>query len=156
MTLRSRPEILRILAVPRSATVTRDRAVARHLVRAGYGLACALTLGCGGADSLRPDQTPGPGTTDSSQVRLRGPFTTIAACTPPTAPADATLSIASDVVYSPGNGDAQRMDIVGPASASRRPMVLLIHGGGWRHGQRNDDSLRFTARVLAGEGFVAA
>jgi acetyl esterase/lipase len=48
------------------------------------------------------------------------------------------------------------MDIVAPSSGTRRPMLLLIHGGGWRHGLRNDDSLRFTARVLAGQGYVTA
>jgi acetyl esterase/lipase len=113
-------------------------------------LAGAFTLACGGSDSVAP------AVADSTQVQVTGSFASVRACAPPSAPADATLSIATGVVYSAGKGDAQRMDIVAPKGASQRPMVLLLHGGGWRHGLRTDDSLRFTARVLAGQGFVAA
>lgn len=93
---------------------------------------------------------------DTTTTPLRGPFASVVSCTPPSAPADATLSIRPNVIYSSAGGEQQRLDIVGPATGAGRPMVLLIHGGGWRHGLRNDDSLRFTARVLAGQGYIAA
>jgi acetyl esterase/lipase len=80
----------------------------------------------------------------------------VTSCAPPAAPSDATLIVRPNVVFASTAGEQQAMDVVAPSAGSGRPMVLLIHGGGWRHGLRNDDSLRFTARVLAGQGYVAA
>ena len=93
---------------------------------------------------------------ETPRAPLTGTFANITACAVPTAPPDATLSVRPDIVYSSAGGESQKLDVVGPATGSNKPMVMLIHGGGWRHGERNDDSLRFTARVLAGQGFVAA
>jgi len=123
---------------------------AARVARLAVALVGAFALACGGSDSVAP------ATADSTRVQLNGSLATVRTCAPPSAPADATLSIASGIVYSAGRGDTQRMDIVAPKGASQRPMVLLLHGGGWRHGLRTDDSLRFTARVLAGQGLVVA
>ena len=146
MLVRTSIETLQALSAPGCAPNDCGRWAARLIV----ALAGAFTLACGGSDSVAP------AVADSTRVQVAGSFGSVRACAPPPAPADATLSIATNVVYSAGKGDTQRMDIVAPKSASQRPVVLLLHGGGWRHGLRTDDSLRFTARVLAGQGFVVA
>ncbi len=146
--MRVRPSIETIQTHSMHGSAPNDGAgpVARLVVL----LAGALTLACGGSDSVAPAAA------DGGQPEGNGSFASVRACAPPSAPADATLSIASGIVYSAGKGETQRLDIVAPRGASQRPMVLLLHGGGWRHGLRTDDSLRFTARVLAGQGFVVA
>jgi acetyl esterase/lipase len=44
------------------------------------------------------------------------------------------VSVKRDVAY--GADDAQRMDVYLPAHADRAPVLLLVHGGGWRHGDK--------------------
>lgn len=46
--------------------------------------------------------------------------------------------IQRDVVYSPAAADraAQSLDVYAPAAGDKLPVVLWIHGGGWRHGDK--------------------
>lgn len=60
-----------------------------------------------------------------------------------------------DVVYSCVNGQELRLDIYEPINpfSQSRPAVLLIHGGAWAAGSK--DEFRDTARNLARLGYVA-
>jgi acetyl esterase/lipase len=121
----------------------------------------AMVAACSGSRNdpvapTAPNDPSAPSVPVTPRPPLTGPFANVTSCTVPSAPADATLRIRPDIVYSSSSGEQQKLDVVGPGSGTGKPMVLLIHGGGWRHGERNDDSLRFTARVLAGVGYIAA
>jgi acetyl esterase/lipase len=60
-----------------------------------------------------------------------------------------------DIVYDSRFGDATKMDFYLPESSSgARPAVLLIHGGGWSGGSK--DNMQVVARRLARSGYVAA
>ena len=59
------------------------------------------------------------------------------------------------VVYDARYDDATNMDVYLPSgSGSRRPAVMLIHGGGWYIGEKEDFIL--TAHRLSASGYVAA
>lgn len=66
---------------------------------------------------------------------LAGP----AAAQAPVKIAGAGLRVLADVAYGPD--DDQRMDIYLPAEAGARPapVILMVHGGGWRHGDKAMD-----------------
>ncbi len=60
-----------------------------------------------------------------------------------------------DVVYGNGGGQDLKLDVFSPThGVEPSPAVVILHGGGWQQGSKND--LRDTARWLAGEGYVAA
>ena len=66
-------------------------------------------------------------------------------------------AVLADVPYDTRFGDAATMDIYipdGPAPAAGRPAVMLIHGGAWRFGSKDDYDA--AAERLARAGFVAA
>src|SRR5688572_30270602 len=60
-----------------------------------------------------------------------------------------------DVAYDDRHGDSTVMDVYLPeGSATARPGVMFIHGGGWRAGTK--DHHTEAARRLARSGYVAA
>ncbi len=59
-----------------------------------------------------------------------------------------------DIVYASPGGRALHLDLLRPLGSARCPAVLLIHGGGWRSGDRSM-SLPMAIR-LASHGYVAA
>jgi acetyl esterase/lipase len=63
------------------------------------------------------------------------------------------VDIREDVAYGTGNGRELRCDVyTPPGTASRRPAVLLVHGGGWRQGDKTQ--LRGYGVLLGMAGFV--
>ena len=66
------------------------------------------------------------------------------------------LRVARDLVFSRAGGEPIAMDLFGPRGdeVELAPVVLLLHGGGWRRGERGHVSSM--ARALAGRGFVGA
>ena len=65
-----------------------------------------------------------------------------------------SVQVTENVPYRDGNS-AWTLDLYSkPAQGQKRPAVVLIHGGGWRTGDKR--SLRNEAQYLAGRGFVAA
>ncbi|MFM7067317.1 MAG: alpha/beta hydrolase [Gammaproteobacteria bacterium] len=53
-----------------------------------------------------------------------------------------------------GDGNRQRLDVYRPAAAGEpRPVVVFVHGGSWRSGDKT--LYRWLGKSLAGEGFVA-
>lgn len=67
-------------------------------------------------------------------------------------PADVKLE--RDISYVPNGDEAQRLDIYLPEKASDKPMPLVvhIHGGGWKGGSKYPCSLAF----MASRGYVVA
>lgn len=58
--------------------------------------------------------------------------------------------------YSPPDWPAPLMaDLYRPAGGGPVPVVLVIHGGGWRSGARDDGYVRRICRYLAGHGLAA-
>jgi len=71
---------------------------------------------------------------------------------PPEVPENVTLD--QNIPYSDVLGGAVQMDVTRPKSPGTHPLVVLIHGGGFRRGNRS--SYLPLAIRLAQEGFVAA
>ena len=83
---------------------------------------------------------------------------------PAAAPA-AAVKVTDGVQYGTGQVGAPEaaqapllLDLYGPAkrASGRRPVVILIHGGGFRQQTRKDPGIVRIARGLAGRGIVAA
>lgn len=73
-------------------------------------------------------------------------------CERPRPVPEARLEVERDLVYSRAGGEPITMDLLRPRTDELRPAVLLIHGGGWRRGEKaHVDSM---ARALAGAGYV--
>lgn len=67
--------------------------------------------------------------------------------------ADGRVSVEEGVVFGTGGGRELRCDIYTPPGAPRSaPAVLLVHGGGWRQGDRSQ--LRGYGILLGREGYV--
>lgn len=110
-------------------------------------------------DAPEPELAPGAGPTEEPVAGEPEPpapepfeLDVITECEPLRARAESTLRVERDIVYSTAGGEPITLDLVGPRTDELRPAVLLIHGGGWRRGEKaHCDSM---ARALAGEGFV--
>ncbi len=69
-------------------------------------------------------------------------------------PALADYVIQKDVQYTKGDGEPQLLDLAVPKDGpGPYPLVVWIHGGGWRKGSKEHSSL---FHVLAGKGFAMA
>jgi acetyl esterase len=78
----------------------------------------------------------------------------VATLTTPAAGAPAAVDIRHDVEYGTANGKRLLLDAyVPPSGGDRRPAVVMIHGGGWRVGDKA--SWRPEAEQLAAKGWVA-
>ena len=66
-----------------------------------------------------------------------------------------SMEVLKDIEYCTGQGKPLLMDILRPQnpSATPRPAVLFLHGGGWENGDKEDHTV---AALLASNGFVAA
>lgn len=53
----------------------------------------------------------------------------------PAAPLPAGTRVVRDVAY--GNDPRQRLDVYAPAGAHDAPVILMVHGGGWRRGDKS-------------------
>ena len=89
-------------------------------------------------------------TTQSAWEKVRGEFpqATIARVDP-----DPSITIVRDIVYASPNGRELRLDVYRPRQEGACPAVLIIHGGGWRSGNRQMEGPM--AAALAGHGYVA-
>ncbi len=67
---------------------------------------------------------------------------------------DSSVRVARDLVYASPGGRPLRIDVFRPVRAVVAPAVLIIHGGGWRSGDRHQEEPM--AIALARNGYVAA
>src|SRR3984893_16790815 len=64
------------------------------------------------------------------------------------------IRVERDLAFGKGGDDELKLDLAMPKDGDGPfPVVLCIHGGGWRQGNRQQMSK--TIEVLAGRGFVA-
>jgi acetyl esterase len=76
-----------------------------------------------------------------------------AAATPDRAAAQTGITVTRDVVYREVDGEELTVDVyLPPDTGADHPAVLVIHGGGWTEG--NKDEVRWAGRGLASFGFV--
>jgi acetyl esterase/lipase len=92
-------------------------------------------------------------TTTSAWNSIRGKYP---AATPACATIDSLIVVDRDIVYASPSGRDLHMDIFRPRTDTdaRFPAVLIIHGGGWRSGNRLQEEP--IASALAHAGYVAA
>ena len=65
------------------------------------------------------------------------------------------IDVKNDVVYTKAGGDELKVDVAYPAEGDGPfPAVLVIHGGGWRGGNKSD--MRPALAEFARKGYVAA
>jgi arylformamidase len=65
----------------------------------------------------------------------------------------ADLAVHRDLAYS--EHERQKLDVYAPVGAKDRPVVVWIHGGGWKAGDKNQMQLKPRAFVERGYVFVA-
>ena len=110
------------------------------IARTAVSLFTLLVLLAGPASAQQQPQPPKPAPTGG-------------AATPAAVPEN--IEVLKDVVYGKGGGRDLTLNLARPkATAGPAPCVLVIHGGGWANGrkeQHND-----VIAVLAGRGYVAA
>jgi acetyl esterase/lipase len=63
------------------------------------------------------------------------------------------VQVVTGVVYRQVDGVTLALDVYGPVKGGPYPAVLVVHGGGWRYGDRTE--LAYEADALAQDGFVA-
>ena len=72
-----------------------------------------------------------------------------------TAPPDSGIKVLQDVPYVQSGGASQQLDLYLPATPSgRRPLIILIHGGGWNAGDKRDFGGQ--CREFVRRGYAAA
>ncbi|HVE79910.1 MAG TPA: alpha/beta hydrolase [Gemmatimonadaceae bacterium] len=115
--------------------------------RLGPQLGTALLAACsgsGGADGRA-----------SAQAGSGGESVVPTASCPPDDDRDAAaLDTTYDVTYATAGGQPLRLDIARPRGGGPRPLVILLHGGGWSGGSRL--SMRAEMLSFARRGYVAA
>jgi len=67
---------------------------------------------------------------------------------------EAPFELEKNVVYSKGGGEDLALDLAIPKKGAPFPVILCIHGGGWRTGSRHE--LTQVIELLARKGFAAA
>lgn len=65
------------------------------------------------------------------------------------------VEVRQGIVYAQPEGFALRLDAYLPASDGPHPAVVLIHGGGWSKGSRDEIGAVEAATILAEQGFAA-
>ena len=114
-------------------------------------LTCSLLLSCASAQRLS-DIDVRPYTVETSHQKLVKDYPFI---DPITFKKEQSIVISENVSYKKVKQADLQMDIYQPKSVSgKRPAVLLIHGGGWISGSRQNQAVM--AQKLAQKGFVAA
>lgn len=80
---------------------------------------------------------------------------TLLVCLGPAPAQDGKPKIIRDLVYGQGGKEELKLDLAMPVEGDDpRPVILCVHGGGWRGGHRKD--LHNLIKILADKGFVAA
>lgn len=69
-----------------------------------------------------------------------------------TAFADEFPKVQRDVPYAEKGGAANALDVYAPASGQNLPVMIWIHGGGWRHGDKSNVQLK--PKAFNDHGFV--
>lgn len=116
----------------------------------------SIVMGCEGTHaptSTEPTApSPAPSTVGTSE-RVRQPVASVETCTLPDPPRPREIRTTQRLVYSTEAGRRLRLDVTEPVSEGPHPAVVLLHGGGWRRGNRS--YMGSGMRYLAGLGYAA-
>ncbi|WP_379964337.1 alpha/beta hydrolase [Epilithonimonas sp. UC225_85] len=97
----------------------------------------------------RPNATPYTNEATFEKLKKKYPF-----ITPLDRPTPANIGIDKDVEYANVNGISLKADIYYPLDKSKKyPGIVMIHGGGWISGSRENE--KYMAQELASKGYVA-
>ncbi len=92
---------------------------------------------------------------DDAAAPARTPsFELVDRCALPGIPGKGSFTLGANVVYQEISGQKLALDIARPNSGGPHALVVLIHGGGWRIGDRHQ--LEDEMKMLAHRGFAAA
>ncbi|TNE47104.1 MAG: hypothetical protein EP343_21430 [Deltaproteobacteria bacterium] len=107
------------------------------------------------ADEQTPESKESPEASEPSVERpplLEIPLVT--QCTIPGNPASDSFQVKRDLVFATMDGQKQELDVAWPKTPGPHPLVVMIHGGSWRAGDK--DSYKNTILWLTGMGYAAA
>src|SRR3954468_15283924 len=74
---------------------------------------------------------------------------------PPTSPLPAGVTLHRDLAYVSGGHERQKLDLYLPQQGEKRPLIIWIHGGAFRMGNKDDDQLQAPWPYLA-QGYALA
>lgn len=103
-------------------------------------------LGCAGqqADTQTPEQTKAPTaapTAAATAAPTAAPAANASAQQPEDAQAESSQITFSDIAYA-SQSEAQKLDILLPEGEGPFPLVLLVHGGGFKFGDKQMDIVK--------------
>jgi acetyl esterase/lipase len=75
--------------------------------------------------------------------------------TPQTPPLPADIELERDIPYAQPKNQRQMLDVYGPAAGKNLPVVVWVHGGGWRAGDKTEVASKPLAFARKGLVFVA-
>ncbi|MES2038365.1 MAG: alpha/beta hydrolase [Pseudomonadota bacterium] len=121
------------------------------MLLAATSLAGCMLAGCARPGHAAPADSVYTAESTYQKLASTYPFIQIASKTPP-----ATVLVLRDIDYVNNQGKALQLDLFMPAQTGKAtlPGVVLVHGGGWRSGTR--DNLAPMAIRLAERGYIAA
>ncbi|MGI8496045.1 MAG: alpha/beta fold hydrolase [Gemmatimonadaceae bacterium] len=92
----------------------------------------------------------------STAAARRGPesIDVLADCTIPVAGDASAVNLALDVVYYRPGGQPEQLDVAWSGDGRSHPLVLFVHGGGWREGDKSSE--RPYLLYLAQQGYSVA
>ena len=111
-------------------------------------LALASCSRCDGGAPASTVTAPGAGSPGEGKLKVTD------SCSLPAMPGADALVLLRDVVYQEVAGQRLALDIARPRGSGPFPLVVLIHGGGWRIGNRRQ--MLDEVKMLVTRGFAAA
>lgn len=109
-------------------------------------LSCLALASCDGCDG-------GQGQAPVAAASAPG-LRLVDSCPMPTVPGDGTFEFAPDVAYHEVGGERLAMDVAWPNTPGPKPLVVMIHGGGWSVGHRHQ--VADEVKMMVARGYAAA
>lgn len=134
-------------------TPSRPRLLLLTILVAGLALASCARSGAPAATVPQPPAPTAAAPTTTTKPAAE-PVATSSSTPPTAAPAPVVAGVTRDIEFEAVGGQRLRLDAYVPESAGQlRAAVVIVHGGGWRSGDKGDWSGE--AQKLMDAGFVA-
>lgn len=126
---------------------------AQRMRSRAFGIAVAACIALSAACASIPSGTSNPPTTAPA---VEGTSTQqVPSPVPPTRPAHAKPSTAKDLAYA-SVSSAEKLDLYVPAGNGPFPLIIYVHGGGWRIGDKSLPVQRGIVARFLKEGYAIA